>query len=151
MMRWIPGLLLLLAIASGASADAPMRQAPLTIATADGRELEFSVEIAETDAQRARGLMYRSRLAADAGMLFDFKRDLPVAMWMKNTLIPLDMLFLTADGRIVGIVERAVPQSLETLVSPGPVRAVLELNGGTVERLGIAVNDQVHHPMSVAR
>ncbi len=151
MIKRLPFLLLLmlLGIVSGALAQTAQRQAPLTIATADGRQLAFHVELADTDEQRATGLMYRSRLAADAGMLFDFKRDLPVAMWMKNTFIPLDILFITADGRIAGIVQRTVPQSLATIASPGHVRAVLEVNGGTVERLGIAVDDRVHHPMFV--
>ncbi|WP_241911912.1 DUF192 domain-containing protein [Telmatospirillum siberiense] len=119
----------------------------LAIETADGRSLAFSVEVAETPEQQTRGLMNRASLPADAGMLFDFGMDRPVAMWMKNTLIPLDMLFIKVDGTIAGIAERTVPMSLEVIASPGPVRAVLELNGGTSDRLGLKVGDRVVHPV----
>lgn len=117
----------------------------LEIATADGRRLAFSVELAQDNAQRGLGLMYRQKMAADAGMLFDFQTDQDVAMWMKNTFIPLDMLFVRADGTIHRIVERTVPQSLETIWSQGKVRAVLEVNGGTVSRLGIRPGDTLVH------
>ncbi len=120
---------------------------PLSIKTADGRTLAFSVELARTPEEWRVGLMNRAHLAPDAGMLFDFAADRPVAMWMKNTLIPLDMIFISRDGRITGIAQRAVPLSLEIIASPGPVRAVLEVNGGVTERLGIAKGDQVIHPM----
>jgi hypothetical protein len=86
-------------------------QTQLTIQTADGRSLAFTVELAQTPEESARGLMYRSELAADAGMLFDFGPPRPVAMWMKNTLIPLDMIFIGGDGRILGIAERTIPES----------------------------------------
>ncbi|HEX6979549.1 MAG TPA: DUF192 domain-containing protein, partial [Alphaproteobacteria bacterium] len=84
---------------------------------------------------------------ADAGMLFDFKRDQPVSMWMRNTRIPLDMLFIARDGRIVNIAQRTVPFSEATIQSKGAVRAVLELNGGTAQRLGIRPGDTVRHPI----
>ena len=90
--------------------------------------------------------MYRRDLAGDAGMLFIYERDKPISMWMKNTLIPLDMLFLARDGRIVRIAARAVPMSLQTISSGEEVAAVLELNGGTADRLGIAAGDRVIHP-----
>jgi hypothetical protein len=80
-------------------------------------------------------------------MLFDFKTDRPVAMWMRNTRIPLDMLFIARDGRVANIAERAVPFSEQTIPSAGPVRAVLELAGGTASRLGIKPGDRVVHPM----
>src|SRR3546814_13522615 len=86
--------------------------------------------------------MYRDHLAADAGMLFVYSQPRRVSMWMKNTLIPLDMLFIAPDGRIESIVKRAVPHSLATISSRGKVRAVLELNGGTVDRLGIRPGDR---------
>lgn len=117
------------------------------IVTAAGKRHRFSVELATTPDQLTQGLMFRRTLAADAGMLFDFGMDRPVSMWMRNTLIPLDMLFLAADGRITGYHERAVPGSQDIISAPGLVRAVLELNGGTVSRLGLAVGDRVVHPM----
>ncbi len=121
--------------------------APLTIETGDGRSLPFSIEVAQTPEELTRGLMNRPSLPADGGMLFDFKMDRPVAMWMKNTLIPLDMVFINADGTIAGIAERTVPMSLEIIPSPGPVRAVLELNGGTSDRLRIKTGDRVRYSL----
>lgn len=112
-----------------------------------GKHHSFTVEIADTDERRALGLMYRTSLAADAGMLFDFKRDEDVAMWMRNTRIPLDMLFIDRTGRIVNIAERAVPFSEATIPSAAPVRAVLEVNGGTAARLGLKAGDRVIHPI----
>ncbi|HXP95179.1 MAG TPA: DUF192 domain-containing protein [Telmatospirillum sp.] len=119
--------------------------ARLIIKTVDGRSLPFNVELAQTSEEMERGLMNRASLPADSGMLFNFGMDRPVAMWMKNTLIPLDMLFIGAEGTIAGIAERTVPLSLEVIPSPGSVRAVLELNGGTSDRLRIKIGDQVSH------
>jgi hypothetical protein len=110
-----------------------------------GQRHRFTVELADTDERRMIGLMFRTQMAADAGMLFDFRRDEPVAMWMRNTLIPLDMLFIARDGRIANIAERAVPRSEATIMSQGSVRFVLELNGGTAARLGIRPGDRVVH------
>ena len=90
--------------------------------------------------------MNRRSLPAEGGMLFDFGVERPVAMWMKNTLIPLDMLFIAADGRIVDVAERTVPMSLEVIPSPVPVSAVLEVNGGTAERLRIKPGDRLAFP-----
>lgn len=118
----------------------------LTIVTAKA-ELRFTVEIATTPAQQEQGLMYRRSMAPDAGMLFDFGRPQPTTFWMKNTLIPLDMLFIGADGRIVNIHERAVPMSEAMIPSQGVVRAVIELNGGTAARLGIRPGDRVIYPI----
>ncbi len=95
--------------------------------------------------------MFRRSLPADGGMLFDFGRDQPVSMWMKNTLIPLDMLFIDRRGVIVNLHQRAVPHSLVPISSAGRVRAVLELNGGTVGRLKIKPGDRVLHPMFAGR
>lgn len=132
-----------------ASARAQLAQFPkseLTIETAKGPH-KFAVEVATTPEQMEQGLMFRKSLAPDAGMIFDFKTPQPAMMWMKNTLIPLDMLFVDAQGRIVNIHERAVPGSLETIGSAAPVRAVIELNGGTAARLGIKPGDRVVYPI----
>lgn len=110
---------------------------PLTVTTAAGDAHVFEVEIADTPEERGRGLMNRDDLAADRGMLFVFPRRERIAMWMRNTRIPLDMLFITDDGRVVQIHERAVPYSETTISSRRRVRYVLELAGGTAERLGI--------------
>jgi hypothetical protein len=119
----------------------------LAIETAAGQRHRFTVELADSDEKRALGLMFRDRMAPDAGMLFDFKSDQPVAMWMRNTRLPLDMLFIARDGRVVNIRERAVPFSEESIYSDGPVRAVLELNGGTASRLGLRPGDRVRHAL----
>jgi uncharacterized membrane protein (UPF0127 family) len=118
----------------------------LTIVSSTGPH-HFAVEVAETPAQMQQGLMFRRTMAADAGMLFDYKIPTVATMWMRNTLIPLDMLFVDAQGRIVNIRERAVPESLDVIAAAAPVRAVIELNGGTAARLGIASGDQVQHPI----
>ncbi len=118
----------------------------LTIAGASGRH-RFTVELAETPAQMERGLMFRRQLAPDAGMLFDFKQPTMATMWMRNTLIPLDMLFVDGQGRIVNIHERAVPQSDAIIAAAAPVRAVIELNGGTAARLDIKPGDRVLFPI----
>jgi len=118
----------------------------LTIVSATGPH-RFTVEVAETPEQMEQGLMFRRAMAADAGMLFDYKAPTVATMWMRNTLIPLDMLFVDARGRIVNIHERAVPQSLDVIAAAAPVRAVIELNGGTAARLGIAPGDHVQHPI----
>jgi hypothetical protein len=118
----------------------------LTIVSASGKH-RFKVEVAETPAQMTQGLMFRPSLAPDAGMLFDYREPTTATMWMRNTLIPLDMLFVDDHGRIVNIHQRAVPQSLDLIAAAAPVRAVIELNGGTTARLGIMPGDQVVHPM----
>jgi uncharacterized protein len=116
----------------------------LVIETAAGPR-HFEVELALTPAQEEQGLMFRARLDANTGMLFDFADTAPRAFWMKNTLIPLDMLFIAANGRIVDIHERAVPLSEAIIPSRVPARAVLELNGGTVGRLAIKIGDVVRY------
>jgi uncharacterized protein len=103
----------------------------------------FSVELATNDAERERGLMFRKELPEGRGMLFDFEREAPVAFWMHNTYIPLDMIFIRADGRILRIAENTEPLSDRLIPSGGPVRAVLEVIGGTARKLGIAPGDTV--------
>ncbi|HEU0218102.1 MAG TPA: DUF192 domain-containing protein [Stellaceae bacterium] len=117
----------------------------LTIQTAGGPQ-KFAIELALSDAQMEQGLMFRRSMPANAGMLFDFKHPTNVTMWMKNTLIPLDMLFLDNGARIIDIRERAVPYSTDIIASRVPARYVIELNGGTVARLGIKPGDQVSSP-----
>ena len=107
----------------------------------------FTVEVADTEAARERGLMYRRELPEGRGMLFDFFRDQPVGFWMKNTYIPLDMIFIRSDGRIVSIAENTEPLSERVVPSAAPVRAVLEVKGGTARRLGIQPGDQVANPI----
>ncbi|HEX5867846.1 MAG TPA: DUF192 domain-containing protein [Beijerinckiaceae bacterium] len=119
---------------------------PLTIAGASGRHA-FQVEVARNDAERAQGLMYRRSLAPDRGMLFDFARVQPISMWMQNTYIPLDMIFIRADGSIARVAENAEPLSTRTIPSGEPVLAVLEVIGGTAARLGVKPGDRVEHPL----
>ena len=146
-----PLLALLLLLLAGASACLAQSlqtfpTADLTIESAGGTH-KFHVELATTPAQLEQGLMFRRGLAPDAGMLFDFQHPSPVSMWMKNTFIPLDMLFIDNRGRIINIAERAVPQSLDTVTAAAPARAVLELNGGTAARLGIHPGDRIVSPI----
>lgn len=117
----------------------------LTLQTAGG-ERPFSVEVAATYETRERGLMYRRYMPADRGMLFEFDRDEPVAFWMKNTFIPLDMVFIARNGKVTRIVERAEPMSETAIPSGGPVAAVLELNGGVAAQIGLKVGDTARHP-----
>ena len=123
---------------------ATFTKSSLVIDTSAGPH-SFTVDLALSPEQQQQGLMFRQSLAADAGMLFDFGDTRPVAFWMKNTLIPLDMLFIAADGHVADFHERAVPLSEAVIESKVPVRAVLELNGGSVARLGIHRGDLVHH------
>jgi uncharacterized protein len=121
---------------------AHLRTEPLSIATRQG-VVRFRVEIADTAATRERGLMFRRHLAADGGMLFDFRTPQPVAFWMKNTLIPLDMIFIARDGRIVSIARNATPLSEAPIPSGGEVLGVLELRGGRAAEIGAEPGDQV--------
>ena len=123
-------------------ADVQFKKSSLVIVTAS-REIKFDVEMATTDAERAHGLMFRKQLGAYEGMLFDFFKEMPVSFWMKNTLIPLDMVFIAGDGTIKHVHANAVPMSTDTIPSQYPVRAVLEINGGSAALLGIKPGDKV--------
>ena len=136
-------LIVVLSLLLWTGAAAAQQRVPLTVETAAGVRHAFQVEIAATDPERNQGLMFRRELAPDHGMLFVFARTTRIAMWMKNTPLPLDMLFIADDGRIVDIHERAVPFSLDTIAAKRRARYVLEVNGGTVDRLGLAVGDKV--------
>jgi uncharacterized membrane protein (UPF0127 family) len=118
----------------------------LDIRTHGGREW-FSVWVADTPARSEQGLMFLKWLPPDWGMLFPQDSPHVVSMWMKNTLIPLDMLFIDSQGRVVYIRERTTPQSEAIITTPLPVKAVLELSGGQCARLGIRVGDKVHHAL----
>jgi uncharacterized membrane protein (UPF0127 family) len=119
---------------------------PLEIVTKSGVQV-FSVELAKTDKERETGLMYRKELADGRGMLFDFTPEQQVSMWMKNTFISLDMIFIGADGRILRIAENTEPQSLKIISSGGPAKGVLEVIAGTAKKYGIAPGDKVGHAL----
>ena len=122
----------------------------LEIATKTGVHA-FSVEIANTEAERQKGLMFRKELPEGHGMLFDFHHDQEVGFWMQNTYISLDMIFIRGDGRILRIAENTEPLSTRVIPSNGPVRAVLEVIAGTAEKFGIAPGDRVASPIFTTR
>ena len=140
------GALLLIATASGGSGPLRLPTAEITVDTASGPRT-FEVEVASDPASQRRGLMYRRDLAPSAGMLFDFHTDEALSFWMKDTLLPLDMLFIRSDGTISTIVADTVPYSTKPIPSTEPVRAVLEINGGRARELGIRAGDIVHAPI----
>lgn len=119
---------------------------PLEIVTKSGVHV-FSVEVAKTEQERATGLMYRKELAEGRGMLFDFSPEQQVSMWMKNTFIPLDMIFIRSDGRILRIAENTEPHSEKIIPSGGLAKGVLEVIGGTARKYGIQAGDRVAHPL----
>ncbi|MEL7112496.1 MAG: DUF192 domain-containing protein [Pseudomonadota bacterium] len=136
----------ILAVTTTTAMADPMDVTPLTIVSAEASH-EFSVEVANDREEISFGLMERESLNADKGMLFDFDPPREPSMFMKNTLIPLDMLFISDDGYVEMIARNTVPGSLRT-ISPGvPVRAVLEINGGQAAELGIQPGDTVEHPL----
>lgn len=140
----IVGLAVILAVPAAWAELQRFARDEVTVESASGAH-RFVVELAVTPEQRAQGLMFRERMPAEAGMLFLYPAPQMISMWMKNTLIPLDMLFIAEDGRIVHIAERAIPGSTATISSEEPARGVLELNGGTAARLKIAPGDRVLH------
>jgi len=142
-------LLVTLAGAALVLAPPPARSAEkqtLEIASKTGVHV-FEIELAVTDAERERGLMYRRTLPESYGMLFDFKRDQDVSMWMHNTYVSLDMIFIQGGGRIIRIAENTEVQSEKHIPSGGPVRGVLEVIAGTAKKLGIKPGDRVAHPL----
>lgn len=146
--RFILAAPIALAASAARSQDSEIKyeRSSLVIVTA-GREIKFDVELALTEAQREHGLMFRKTLGPYEGMLFDFYREQSVSFWMKNTLIPLDMVFIAGDGTIKHVHANAVPLSTDTIPSEYPVRAVLEINGGSARLLGIKPGDKVRHPI----
>ncbi|MXQ12537.1 DUF192 domain-containing protein [Microvirga makkahensis] len=140
----LPALGFTVALAGAAFAQA---LESLSIVTQGGQKRSFQVEVARNDADRAQGLMFRRSMAPDRGMLFDFGRVEPVSMWMQNTYLSLDMLFIRQDGTIARIAANTEPLSTRTISSGEPVLAVLELNAGTAAELGIKPGDRVEHPI----
>lgn len=136
------------AFAPGAAMAGPLACDPdsVKLLTAGGARL-FHVEIADEPGEQARGLMYRPQLAEDAGMLFVFDRPRPAAFWMRNTMVPLDMIFLDARGQVDSVAERRDTYSERVSQSQGPVRAVLEINAGLAHALGIGPGTQAVHPV----
>src|SRR5215470_3528939 len=124
-------------------ATACQGQPRVTIQPKEGRERSFQVEIADTPAKRELGLQYRRELGADQGMIFLFPNESQQTFWMKNTPIPLDMIFISHDRKIVGIVEQATPFTLDPRSVGKPSQYVLEINGGLAKRYGIRPGDSV--------
>jgi uncharacterized protein len=118
----------------------------LEIITSSGTH-EFSVEVMRSGPQRERGLMFRRYLPQDRGMLFDFGGERSVMMWMKNTYLPLDMIFIGRSGKVVGLAENAEPLSEKIIPSGAPAYGVLEVNAGTAARIGLKIGDSVRHPL----
>lgn len=128
--------------ASGVAVETAARTVPLSIKS--GAKIHnFTVEVMRTEAEQARGMMFRDKIAGDAGMLFPINPPRVASFWMKNTLIPLDMVFIRADGSIARIAAETTPHSLDPVTSGEPVAAVLEIRGGRAGELGIVENDKV--------
>ncbi|MEO3433152.1 DUF192 domain-containing protein [Inquilinus sp. CAU 1745] len=149
MRRFVPILLLLVLLpASGfAQSGQTFEKSRLTVETARGQSFDFDVELALTPAQQAQGLMHREEMAADSGMLFVFPRARPASFWMKNTILPLDIIFIGPDGAILNIAKRTTPMSTESVPSDGEAKAVLELNAGVTDLLNIRPGDRVVHEL----
>ncbi len=143
-LQWNAFLLIGFLLAAGPAL--PAGQQTLEIASKTGVHA-FTVEIADTEPEREKGLMFRKELPEGSGMLFDFHREQEVGFWMQNTYVPLDMIFIRGDGRILRIAEDTEPLSTRIIPSNGPVRAVLEVIAGTAEKLGIAPGDRVASPI----
>jgi uncharacterized protein len=131
------------AATGGHSSGATLETVPLTVRTASGKAHRFTVEVARTPEEQARGLMFRESLPPDGGMIFPFDPPRPASFWMKNTVIPLDMIFIRADGTIARIAADTTPYSLDQVESGEPVAAVFEIAGGRAAQLGIAEDDRV--------
>jgi uncharacterized protein len=146
-MRWIGSgiafAVLLLAVGGNAPARAGELE-PLQIVTASGAH-DFKVEVAADNGSRERGLMNRRYMAPDHGMLFEFPENAPVSFWMKNTYIPLDMIFISPRGVVTNVVAKAEPLSERVIPSGPPCVAVLEVNGGVAASIGLKIGDSVRH------
>ncbi|MBR1086424.1 DUF192 domain-containing protein [Bradyrhizobium manausense] len=143
---WLAAILVVAGLAVAAVSVHAASFQPLEIVTKNGVQV-FSVEMATTEDEKQTGLMYRKELADGKGMLFDFNPEQEVSMWMKNTYVSLDMIFIGADGRILRIAENTEPLSTKIISSKGPARAVLEVVAGTAQKYGIRPGDRVGHPL----
>lgn len=147
MIRVLAAVIFVLLGTAASAAPVTFETSRLEVVADGGRRHAFAVELAVTSEQLSQGLMFRRDLPAGTGMLFDFGSPRQVAMWMKNTLIPLDMLFMDRSGRVVYVEQYAVPGSLEPRGPAEPVLGVLELPAGTARRLGLKPGDRVIHSM----
>jgi len=139
-IRMSVAMLALLVLGACSSGDSR-----LVLHTAKG-DFAFTVEIADTNEERAKGLMFRNELAPDAGMLFDYGKEQEASFWMQNTLIPLDMIFIGTDGVVKNIHVNAKPLDTTAIPSGAPVQFVLEIPGGRSKEIGLAVGDRMEHP-----
>jgi uncharacterized membrane protein (UPF0127 family) len=145
-------LLLFICFAAEAANDAEVLdrifpRSTMQIATSDARLHPFEIWVADNEPRRARGLMFVRHLAENQAMLFIYEGVQPISMWMKNTYIPLDMLFVDANGRIVKVIENTKPESLDTIDSDVPVRGVIEVNAGIASKLHVRPGSLVIHPV----
>ena len=143
-LTWLSAIIVAPLFSAAAQGLVSFKKSQLTIKTAKGN-IKFDIEMAISNQQQSQGLMFRRMLAADAGMLFDYRVPQRISMWMKNTFIPLDMIFSGQDGKVISIAQRTIPHSEVVISSKSRARAVLEVNGGTASRLGIKPGDQVLH------
>ncbi len=134
-----------LLIATGGMAEQGCREDRVSL-RGDFGAVHFRVEIADDEEERARGLMMRESMPRGAGMLFVFERNMRVSFWMENTLIPLDMVFVDETGRVTRVHQEAIPGDRTQIPSGGPVRYVLEINGGLAAALGITAGSEMRHP-----
>lgn len=145
------GLALGVAAASGCAVPAAAApQEKLQIVTASGPH-DFDVEVMRTEQDRARGLMFRKTMAQNHGMLFDFERSQPIYMWMKSTILPLDMVFIDSGGTVVNVAENTTPMSEKIIASGAPVLGVLEVNAGTAQAIGLKNGDKIINGMFRAK
>lgn len=147
-MKFMPAILMALALVIPSACNAQNKDATreITIISQDGESHLFQIELALTPQQQQKGLMDRTSMEQDAGMLFLFREEGPLSFWMKNTPIPLDMIFIRKDGTISKVHDSARPHDLTSVPSDGPAIAVLELNGGVAKKLGISAGDKARHP-----
>jgi uncharacterized protein len=143
-MRWLTAFAISFVLLTGCSPGGERLPTTRVVIDAGNGPAAFTVEVAADEASRHKGLMFRTELAPDAGMLFDFRKPAPQSFWMKNTPISLDMIFIRADGTIATIATNTIPYSEEPIWSTEPVRAVLEIKGGRAEELGIRPGQTVH-------
>jgi hypothetical protein len=144
LLRLLALVFFMLAVARGSIGQEKLEA--VTIETSSGKH-PFVVEVMRTGLQRERGLMFRRFLPDDRGMLFDFEFEEPLMMWMKNTYLSLDMIFISRSGKVVGIAQNTEPLSERIISSGAPASAVLEVNAGTARKIGLGIGDKIRHPL----